>query len=373
MKRIFLLAAFGLATTIALPSRAAYFSGNLTGNPVPKEDTILVKLANGAKMTLFVKNTEQLKSFQNYSLDSLMIMLNKYIAEADKMEKKDLNGKDFTVSFHPDEETGNEKAPERINITIKGKSENGQNGSSELNIDVNYDDNGKGMIIMSSGENGKSDTLSTDKPKKNRRVHTGFTIDLGFNTLLNTKDNMLDVVGIKPWGSRFVSLNYDIDTRVGGKKSPFYIHSGFNFAFNNYMFDRNYVLIDREIAGSPYSELVKDERQLDKSKLATSTVNIPLMAVFKFKNEKGKDGFKIGAGGFAGYRLGAHTKIKYQSEGDTKKDKDQGNYNLEDFQYGLKFTIGYGGWDLFANYNLNELFKDNRGPQANTLSFGISL
>jgi hypothetical protein len=120
-----------------------------------------------------------------------------------------------------------------------------------------------------------------------------------------------------------------------------------------------------------YTVFYKDNKSLEKTKLATTSVNLPLMLVLDFKNKKGNSAFRIGAGAFGGYRIGAHTKIKYDLEGEEEKDKDHGNFNLEDFQYGGKFIIGYRGIDFFANYNLNELFKDDRGPKANALSFGI--
>lgn len=362
MKRLILLVSLGLATATALPLSAKNFNV-----PAPaKEDTVLVKLANGAKLNLIVDNTAQLKSFQNYSLDSLMLMLNKYIAEAEKMEKKDVNSKDYTVSFRPAEETTSSKAPEKINITFKGTDiAGGKSERKEVTIKVDYDDADPKKEITISTDS-KNDT-SEVKKVKNRRTVTELGIGLGFNTLLNTGDNALGINDLKPWGSRFVSLAYTYKIRVGGTKSPFYLKTGIEAAFNNYMFDKNIQLTNDD----SYTIFTKASRDLDKSKLATSTLNLPLVALLDFKNKKGNTNFRIGAGGFIGYRLGAHTKIKYNLDGDSKKDKDHENFNLQDLQYGAKFLIGYRGLDLFANYNLNELFKENKGPKANTLSFGF--
>jgi hypothetical protein len=99
---------------------------------------------------------------------------------------------------------------------------------------------------------------------------------------------------------------------------------------------------------------------------------VPLMAKLNFQDKSGHDAFRIGAGGFGGYRLASHTKIKYQDEEHTRKDKDRGGFNLEDFQYGVQGIIGVRSIDLFVKYNMNELFKNNRGPQAQSISFGIS-
>jgi hypothetical protein len=361
MKCLTLLAALGLATATALPLSA----NNLTAPATSKDDTILVKLANGAKMNLIVKNTEQLKSFQKYSLDSLMVMLNKYIADA---EKKDVTGEDYTVSFHPAEETKNTSKPEKISITFKGLEE-GQTKVTRLNIDVEYKEDEKKSIKETLVE---ADSVKANK-RKNSRFDSGMNFELGLNTLLNTENNMLDVAGLKPWGSRYIGINPYYSVRIGGKKSPLKLRAGFNFAFNNYMFDHNYVLKESETSGFSYTTLEKDPRKLDKTKLATTTVNLPLMAILDFKNQKGRSVFRFGAGGFAGYRLGSHTKVKFSEEGTTEKVKDPGSFNLEDFQYGVNMLIGCYGVNLFANYNLNELFKDGHGPKANVLSFGIKI
>jgi hypothetical protein len=363
MKRLFLLAALGLATATSMPAVA----GNLTGLNSHKDDTVLVKLANGAKMTLFLKNTDQLKSFQTYSLDSLMRTLNTYITEADK-KQQDFNGKDYTVTYKPAEETKNKKAPEKISITFKGTNkETGKKEDKAVNIIVNYDEDGENNgVTISSDPKSAADTIST-KPKRKSRTDDGFDISLGFNTLLNTGDNELGINDLRPWGSRFVNLGWRYQVRIGGQKSPLNVRTGVDFAFHNFMFEGN----TRVQNNNGYTVFYQDTKSLEKTKLATTSVNLPLMFILDFKNKKHNSAFRIGAGGFGGYRIGAHTKIKYDLEGEDEKDKDHGNFNLEDFQYGAKFIIGYRDIDFFATYNLNELFKDDRGPKANALSFGI--
>ncbi len=387
MKFLNLLAALGLATATALPSLADT-NGFKTA---PKEDTVLVKLANGAKMSLIVKNTEQLKTFQNYSLDSLMIMLNTYISEADKKGMKDVKGKDYTMTYRPAEETKNKRAPEKISITFKdSKDKNNASGKSGINIDVQYKDGDQETFSISGKTETKRDTvIYKTLPRGNSKYDSGFELDLGFNTFLNHENNTLDVVGLKPWGSRYVSINRYYRFRIGGENSPLNLKTGINVAFNNYMFQGSYIMKDTEAAGSHYTTLERDPRNLEKSKLATSSINLPLMAILDFKSKKPRtkettdDGVKtittsyrplvkVGLGGFVGYRIGAHTKVKYNHEGDTKKDKDHGNFNMENLQYGPQVTLGFGSLDLFAKYNMNDLFKEDRGPKANVLSFGVT-
>lgn len=136
------------------------------------------------------------------------------------------------------------------------------------------------------------------------------------------------------------------------------------------MFDRNRFVTDTD--GVTVFN-VEQNRSFEKSKLTTSSINVPLIFKLKFREKNGKDGFILSAGGFAGYRLGSHTKLKYQEEGRTIKDKERGNFNLEDFQYGANVSIGYRNVEIFGRYNLNELFKENRGPQINVISFGVRI
>jgi hypothetical protein len=119
--------------------------------------------------------------------------------------------------------------------------------------------------------------------------------------------------------------------------------------------------------------LNREGRQYEKTKLATSSINLPLMLRLQLHDSHYKPTFTIGAGGFVGYRLKSWTKVKYTSEGTTYKDHEDGSYNLENFQYGLQGTIGYRSLEFFGKYNMNPLFKTNAGPDTQVLSFGLRL
>ncbi len=343
-----------------------------------KQDTIVVKMANGAKMVLYLENMQQLQAFQNYSLDSLMRVLNKYAQQVEKMENTgELKSNEMTVTMSPSA-TGDTTKTEKITITVQETTKDGKTTKErhEVRINKNFKID---VEIEEDGENTKVDVNVPDKAERNstraaneekhyKATKFNFDVDLGLNNFVNADDN--EVPDLKTTGSKYVSLNMHLNSQIGGRKSPFYLTSGFEFAFNNYMFDDNIRVQD---INGVTSFVEETELNYEKSKLTHSSVNIPLMAVLKYKRENGKDGFKIGAGGFGGYRLGSHTKLKYELDGNTEKDKTKDNFNLSDFQYGLEGVIGYGGLDLFVKYNMNDLFKDNRGPKVNVISFGLRL
>ncbi|MDX5346491.1 MAG: PorT family protein [Hymenobacteraceae bacterium] len=368
---------FTAPSDITLPTEPIPAAFKMRGffNGTTQRDTIIVKMANDAKMVLYLKDTKQLKTFRSYSLDSLMILLDNYVTKVEQMDK-DGNKEDITVQFRPADETNNKNAPEQINITVRTSQNTATGGKTEttvvkpFKIQVDYKENGETETVKVTTVTAKDSVDCKPGKKKNDRYDWSFDIDLGWNAVIDHSDSEPEAFELRPWGSRYVSLNPHLTTRIGGEKSVFYLQSGLQFAFNNYMFEGNTRLYN----DNGFTRFYQDSTlNLEKTKLATSSINLPLMALLKFKDKNGKESFKFGVGGFAGYRLGAHTKIKYTLENDTKKDKGRGSFNLEDFQYGVNALVGYRGLELFAKYNINTLFKDNRGPDVSTISFGVRL
>ena len=124
-----------------------------------------------------------------------------------------------------------------------------------------------------------------------------------------------------------------------------------------------------------------------KSKLTASYINAYFVPMIDFSRNKRKvkslesgsikienykkQGFKIGIGVYGGYRLASHSKIKYELDGDTEKDKEHSSFYLQNWRYGVRARMGIKGLDVFFNYDLNELFSEGRGPELNAFSFGI--
>ena len=345
------------------------------------DDTILVRLPNQATMTLFVKNKQQLRELRSYRLDSLMILLDHYITKAETAGRNSTS-EQVTMEFYPAKDQPGKQVPEQIRITVRGEETAARRGDKvEVNMgrlfgvkeEENSDGKGNDRVLVHLGSTAKDDSLARAR-RKERAERSGFgdfSIDLGLNALVNLRDVADEPsLDLRAAGSRYVSLNWHYIQRIGGRRSPLYLLTGPELSFNNYMLDNNH----RFVAVDGVTSVVREPvLNLEKSKLTTTVLNLPIMPMLNFYDDKHKSSFRVGAGGFVGYRLAAHTKLKYEDDGRNRKDKDRGSFNLEDFQYGLQGLIGLRSVTLFAKYNLNELFKDNRGPQAQTLSFGISL
>ena len=343
------------------------------------KDTIVVRLPNQATLTLTVRDAAQLRQMKNYQLDSLTSRLASYITQAEKAAQN-ASTNQVTLQFYPDKDQPGKNLPEQIRITTRKKEAN----TNRVDVVLNK---AFGVTVSTDEKGNKSYNTVDVKTKEQRQAHRDsvrmkvlekrsasahLVFDLGLNALVNQKTTAgQSDVDLRTLGSRYVNIGLDWDIRLGGKHSPMSVTVGPEFAFNNYMLNGNRQWVNEN--GRTSIILNREGHQYEKTKLATSSINLPLMLRLQLHDSHYKPTFTIGAGGFVGYRLKSWTKVKYTSEGTTYKDHEDGSYNLENFQYGLQGTIGYRSLEFFGKYNMNPLFKTNAGPDTQVLSFGLRL
>jgi hypothetical protein len=349
--------------------------------PPAPTDTIVVRLPNKVIMTLVVRDAKQLRELPQYHLDSLVARLGPYIKRADEAAKTASTDR-VTTQFFPNQDAPGQGLPEEVRITTR-KSE-APGGASTNRVDVALS-KVFGLQMKTNSEGKKTYYTGSSKTRQARRdsleaLHkderhttTNLILDLGLNALANRGSGAPD---LRTLGSRYVNIGLNVAPRLGGKNSPLYVVFGPEFSFNNYMLEGNNKWVNQNGVTSVVPET--NGRQYQKTKLATSTLTVPLMFQLNFRDKdahtgRSHDGFRVGVGGFVGYRLGSWTKLKYFEEGNTFKDKNYGSYNLTDWQYGLQGIIGYRSLTFFAKYNLNDLFRENQGPKAQTVSFGVRI
>ncbi|WP_426059230.1 outer membrane beta-barrel protein [Hymenobacter sp. B1770] len=354
----------------------------LNSRPLVK-DTIVIRLPNQATITLVVRDAAQLRQMKNYQLDSLTSRLAGYIVQAETAAKTATTDQ-VTLQFYPDKDQPGKNLPEQIRITTRKKKPSTNRVDVMLNktfgVTVTTDDKGSKSYNTSEGKSKEERIAQRDSARlkkiKNKRTSAELVVDLGVNALINQKaldttPGQSEAPDLRTEGSRYVNIGLDWNTRLGGKRSPMSLTFGPHFAFNNYMLNGNTKWVNDNGITSVVRET--DGRQYQKSKLGTSSVNLPVMLRLQLRDKHYKSTFALGAGGFVGYRIKSWTKLKYTTDGNTLKDKEDGSYNMENFLYGVQGTIGYGSLELFAKYNMNSLFRANAGPDTQVLSFGLRL
>ncbi len=218
----------------------------------------------------------------------------------------------------------------------------------------------------------KKDSIKNAHRKANDFYHSnGIAMYLGINALAqneNVNNYNTDDYDLSPTGSRYFSFGF-INSAVltKGKKSKLKLEYGLNFSWYNFM------LNSKDKVWSKNSEKIVFEtypKELYKSKLTVSYVDLSLMPYFSFKKQNIVQ--YLGFGGYMGYKIKSYSKIKEEATGNKSFVND--SFFLNDYRYGLSFQLGLKKLPkIFANFDLNPLFESSKGPNVSAFSFGIKL
>ncbi|TBW27483.1 hypothetical protein [Gramella sp. KN1008] len=227
------------------------------------------------------------------------------------------------------------------------------------------------------GDDGKVITIKINEDREkqyDKRTTSDLVIAAGFNNALEDGQSLNDS-DFKIGGSRFFEIGWAWKTRVFDKSNWLRLKYGVSFQFNGLKpTDNRYFVSEGED-----TFLEEYDLNLDKSKFRMDNLVVPVhfefgpSTVSESKNyvrynTRGK--FKMGLGGYAGFNIGERQKLKYELDGDKQKDKLQGDYNTNDFVYGLSGYLGWGWATLYAKYDLNPIFQDPN-PEIHNISVGL--
>ncbi len=355
-----------------------------------KKDTVIIELENGSRIIIYTKNKEELKRLLAYDVNEMIKDLNKSVqkADVDRMEIQNTEGKNYmiespTVLFGSGISEGDtvyvdKRALDNIRIRV---------GGLELFMDPDefdeYDDWG----------DDDDDVITRYSYVDNDRSRTRnyFNVDVGTNNWLegNTLPSASDAdYAVRPWGSWYLGANFLNRTWVGG---PIYLEWGGGVNWYNWKLENSDIRIEKGDNSIEFNSVNPETAGL-KSKISATYVNLSVVPMldfgkgarrvkttmgdgFKFSSSR-RNGFRIGAGVYAGYRMGSTAKYVFKESGDTDRIKERDHFYLSNFRYGIRGQVGFQSFDMFILYDLNEVFEEGRGPggaQLNAFTIGITL
>ena len=208
----------------------------------------------------------------------------------------------------------------------------------------------------------------------NSRTSTHLVVAFGFNNAL-LEDQSINDSDFKVGGSRFFELGLAWRTRVFEHSNFLRLRYGFSFQFNGLKpTDNRYFVEDGDL-----TTLEEFPLDLDKSKFRMDNLVFPVHFEFgpskKIESPRSvwlstHNQLKIGLGGYAGVNIGERQKLKFEEDGEDVKEKLKGDYNTNEFIYGLSGYIGWGGTSLYVKYDLNPIFQDPN-PELHNISVGL--
>ncbi|WBL41701.1 hypothetical protein PBT90_13150 [Algoriphagus halophytocola] len=216
-----------------------------------------------------------------------------------------------------------------------------------------------GKWILDIEEN---DEVKVDEIHKRSRFHMDLDTELGIN-LVNPTDQMPTV---KPWGSWYYAINLLGTTKVS---KNFHILSSLGVNWYNFKLEDRSLIAIKTPEGIEWEEFPGPGTGT-KSKISASYLNFTLVPTLLSNNNK----LRLGLGGYAGVRIGGRGKFVYDDEnGKKQKLFEKSNMYVDNFRYGARAEFGVGEVTLFFNYDLNNLFQPDLGPEVQAMSFGVTL
>jgi len=210
--------------------------------------------------------------------------------------------------------------------------------------------------------------------RQSKRTTTQFVFAFGANNLVT--DKQVANSDFKYLASHFYEWGLTGNTRILKDDNLLHFKYGMSLMYNNLRatddryFEKN----------GAQTDLVTSTVHLEESRFRNVYVMVPLHLEFDFTKKEVRDDVnyfrthksaRIGIGGYAGFRVKSKQILCFNdSVGNDVTQKTKGNYNVNDFNYGLSTYVGYKATSLYLKYDLQPLFENNPVDQ-NNISLGL--
>ncbi|HBH23964.1 MAG TPA: hypothetical protein DDY13_11140 [Cytophagales bacterium] len=353
-----------------------FFAGITMAEELTKEDTVEILFGDNSKIIILVNDKEDLKKLDDYDMNQVLEDLKETLDEQQTEEKNvviEYNDGVDTVIVEELEEDEFEALEREF------ESENWDSKWDNDNSDNDYDDDWSDNRSWEKYE-GKKRWYSDNRTQYMSFLHIGFNNFMSDGSIVSGEQ-----YDVKGWGSWYVAFEPSFQYHIAG---PLALDYGGGFAWYNFKYqDPSTIMIKGE--DEVLFLQATDDRNYQKSKLTVAYLNAHLVPMFDFgyrtTSETYNDGqgsikkirydrqrFRIGAGMYAGYKLDSYSKVTYRSDGGKSKDREKSSYFIRNFRYGVKGIVGIGDVDFWITYDLSPIFSENRGPELNPVTFGVS-
>ena len=150
---------------------------------------------------------------------------------------------------------------------------------------------------------------------------------------------------------------------------------GLGLELNNYRFRSD--ISFKEPGFSPYSSIaaipnayvIRDSISFSKNKLAADYLTVPMMLNFSSNPGDHNRGISVSVGVSAGYLYSQRNKQESNKRG---KQKNKGDYDLEQFKFSYIAEVGLGPVRLYGSYSPNSIFQKGLDMRPYTLGVRLS-
>ncbi len=360
MKRILILTLIGFGVIIA---KSQTESDTVKANIKSKiviDDTDTVKIAKKSKVIIADSEEDIVIKEIKEEVEELEIQ------EPDTLETEN---EPVIIQDEPDEVTV--LTDEIIKAEKRGDSTHINFG--DVDIDIYEKDDGFDFSLRE-----RKDSLDDDddfdfdwpKPEKKFKGHwSGLElglnnfVDNSFSIVRQTGEEYMELNTGKSWNFNLNFIQYSLP--VFGDR--FGLVTGMGLEWSNYHFDGGTTIAkDNDVIASQTIDY-----PILKNKLVTTYLTAPLLVELQLFNGKRSKRMHIAGGIIGGMKISSHTKVKYNEDGDRKKEKNRNDFYIAPFRYGLTGRIGYRAINLYFNYYMTDFFLEGKGPELKPIALGI--
>jgi len=218
----------------------------------------------------------------------------------------------------------------------------------------------------------KKDTCC-DKERSYRRTTSQFVFAIGVNRLVT--DDKINNDSFK-WRSDFYEWGMSWNTRVFKNNNLLHLKYGLSLQYNNLRPENNQIFTTTD---DGQTILEDSGMELEMSRFRYVNLVVPMHLEFDLtKKQTNGDrtyfpshkSVRLGLGGYAGMNVKEKQILRYEENDHDVKHKEKGDFNVNDFVYGVSAYLGYGQVSLYAKYDLQPVFQNNT-VDSNNLSLGI--
>lgn len=205
------------------------------------------------------------------------------------------------------------------------------------------------------------------------RTTSQFVFAAGINNLVT--DGAVANSDFRYMGSHFYEWGTSWNTRLAKNNNLLHLKYGFSVMYNNLRATDNRLFVDN----GTQTDLETAPIHMKDSRFRNVNLVFPLHLEFDFTPKREHEGkqifkthrtFRFGIGGYAGVNVKSKQIVKYEIDGYKTKEVTKGNFNVNDFVYGVSAYVGYKETSIYVKYDLNPMFKDNAIDQ-NNISLGV--
>ncbi len=225
--------------------------------------------------------------------------------------------------------------------------------------------------LKSQHDDGRVDD-DDDDDKGGRKSYKPMTnwggLSFGFHQLLadpNNSPGASDFIDLESGSSmayEFASVSFPIGspyisfgTGVGYRRDKYQLSSGYSIESD-----------DKGVYG------VNTGQSYEENRVKVSYLEVPLMITISTSLRK-RSNLKLSVGYIQKIRVGTKATYEFTNNGKEVEEVVKSDFNFRKFNGVATARVGYRGFTLFADYGLNSVFKDAKGPVLNPLTIGLGI